>query len=791
MAARLRSEPMRCVPRSRKSFSAASARLLLGASSNVSAALSMLPLLATTPARAAVQFTLTDLGTLGGATSSGFALNASGQVAGSAYLPGGVSHAFRWTSGVMEDLGTLGGNYSNAYGINDAGQVAGDSYLAGNVQFRAVLWAADGTPQNLGTLGLNGSSANAINNSAAVVGYSNPGAALPNHPFLWREGNLSDLGVFGSTFSQGSANAINDAGQMVGFVGSFGAVWTPDGTGNRLLPGLGSQKSEALAINASGLIVGYALAPGTANRRVVVWQGSGIQDLGTLGGLNGTAYGLNAKGEMVGSSQTAGGGYHGFWKLSGGLVDLNTMLEPGSGATVTDARAINVHGQIAGSASIGGQNRAVLLTPTGSVTWLAGGDGSFANPARWEQAYLPNRFVDASIDSAGIQTITVGAEAGVKNLSLGNVSGSPGRPTLLLQAGATLGVSALFTVQATGTLAGDGRIDGSLLNLGSVLPTNVTVTGNFNNQGLVAGSGILNAALSNDATGQVRSGAGDSLHVLGSGHVNAGTIDISGGGQQHYGGAVANAPSGRILLNQGTLRLDGGLDNAGQVQVSYGGATVHGNVATSAGGKVILSGQSDTTFFDAVSVDAGGELRVSNGASAVFFGLVTQRTGSMFTGTGTKFYEGGLSVGDSPGLGVDAGDVNFGVANRYSAELGGTAACTAACADDAGLRDASFDKYVVAGHLAFGGELKLVSWAGFVGHGGQSFDLFDWGSVSGSFSSIDASGLNLAPGEALDFSQLYTTGVVSITAVPEPRAWALLLCGLGVVGVRARQRRAD
>lgn len=126
-----------------------------------------------------------------------------------------------------------------------------------------------------------------------------------------------------------------------------------------------------------------------------------------------------------------------------------------------------------------------------------------------------------------------------------------------------------------------------------------------------------------------------------------------------------------------------------------------------------------------------------------------------------------------------------------------SAACTpprsAACETSATARDGSFDKYIVAGHLAFGGTLKLVSWAGFTGQIGQSFDLFDWGS-SGSFNSIDASGLSLPTGAVLDTSQLYTAGVLSITAVPKPGTWALLACGLGVVRLRLRAhgpRRVD
>jgi probable HAF family extracellular repeat protein len=72
-------------------------------------------------------WTVTDLGTLGGSQSFGYAINADGQVTGYSTTTAGATHAFLYSNGSMTDLNTLGGPRSKGVDINAAGQVTGFS----------------------------------------------------------------------------------------------------------------------------------------------------------------------------------------------------------------------------------------------------------------------------------------------------------------------------------------------------------------------------------------------------------------------------------------------------------------------------------------------------------------------------------------------------------------------------------------------------------------------------------------------------------------------------------------
>ncbi len=350
-----------------------------------------------TPA-ATTRYEVTDLGTLGGAYSEANGLNTAGQVVGSSttapvqepFGPG--TRAFLWTNGTMTDLGTLGGEISRAIDINDAGQVVGSSETAEGTQ-HAVLWT-NGEMMDLGTLGEGSHSEGIrINEAGQVVGHATtgPGQELLDpgtRAFLWSEGEMTDLGTLGGDWSR--ATGINEAGQIVGTAetaeGAIHPFLWEDGTMTDLgvLPGFAG--GRAIRINEEGWVVGFAVDPlptptagPPAERRAWLYREGELIDLGTLGGPNSVALGVNAAGQVVGSSEiaaeaTAPGDAspgaeedappaHAFLWEDGVMTDLNDLVSGESALVLETAYVVNDAGQIVGVAVAGDESHAFLLTP--------------------------------------------------------------------------------------------------------------------------------------------------------------------------------------------------------------------------------------------------------------------------------------------------------------------------------------------------------------------------------------------------------------------------------------------
>jgi probable HAF family extracellular repeat protein len=201
---------------------------------------------------------------------------------------------------------------------------------------------------------------------------------------------MRDLGSLGGS---SEALGLNDSAVAVGY--SFLANghqhvfrWTA-ASGMQDLGTLGGTRGSAYAVNAAGQIAGWAHTTGGV-QHAFLWTAGGtdgpasnpqMRDLGTLGGLESWSSALNNNGQVVGTAQL-GGLYHAFvWTAQAGMKDLNTLIPAGSGWELVEARGINDSGQITGSGFIGGQRHAFLLTAAVAEpsTWalLVAGSAAF------------------------------------------------------------------------------------------------------------------------------------------------------------------------------------------------------------------------------------------------------------------------------------------------------------------------------------------------------------------------------------------------------------------------------
>jgi probable HAF family extracellular repeat protein len=317
----------------------------------------------------------------------------------------------------LVDVGTFGGPNSSfvlpspgGRLLNNSGAAVGGSDTStidplSCINFDCYLSYAfkwrDGVVNKLSALaGFNSSFAFWVSDNGLVAGFSENGidpltGGVANEAILWgKGGSITDLGTLGGNDS--IASALNDRGQVAGgalngipdpYTGIFfipGATqvhafrWTKS-WGMQDLGTLGGPDSTAFFINERGHISGWSFTNSVVNTVTgyptldpFLWENGNMIDLGTLGGTSGKSFGFNNRDQVVGVSNLSGNLIsHPFLWDRGELTDLGTF-----GGDNGEATWINETGDVAGSADFEGNHfHHSALWKDGAMTDLGTADG--------------------------------------------------------------------------------------------------------------------------------------------------------------------------------------------------------------------------------------------------------------------------------------------------------------------------------------------------------------------------------------------------------------------------------
>jgi uncharacterized membrane protein len=331
-------------------------------------------------------YTVTDLGTLGGANSFSYSITDPATIVGGANTPGQndlvTQTAFFWSGGRLINLGTLAGS-----ACPDCSSEGGAASANGNVALLSETAILDPNGEDFCEFNVNRPSRRNHQCLAAV----------------WRSGTLRALPtLLGDSNGNAEAFFTNSQGESVGVSETgvpdangkaiyndcltpfqvrrfLGAKWSASGQITALPPLPGDTVSFAFANNDVGQVTGMSglcsnvilppFVPGSPLApHAVLWDSDGTpHDLTPSGaaGVLSIAISINNRGDVVLNSLQSDGAIHSFLWTSGGVPrDLGTYP---SGAVVTVVPCcdnINDRGQIVGFSVNADGNLTALLWPT-------------------------------------------------------------------------------------------------------------------------------------------------------------------------------------------------------------------------------------------------------------------------------------------------------------------------------------------------------------------------------------------------------------------------------------------
>lgn len=279
----------------------------------------------------------------------------------------GTNDSFVYNNGNGADGGFFPLGFSPT-GLTDSGAVTGQFLLQVSLGLQGASYLQGFFYNGSGWFGIENPFAN---DAASSVGMSSSGALVGNamtpagtsHAIVWQnDGSWVDLNSLAGGFSNVSATSANASGQVTG--SADGKAFISNGTTLTRLNDPSSLSSAGNAISADGRIAGSRVVIGGAERAFVTDSLGTITDLGTLGGLNSSALGVNALGQVVGWTLNGSSQQVAFLYSNGVMTDLNSLLTVSGEWIIQSAIAINQSGIILATAVNGlGDYRVVLLTP--------------------------------------------------------------------------------------------------------------------------------------------------------------------------------------------------------------------------------------------------------------------------------------------------------------------------------------------------------------------------------------------------------------------------------------------
>lgn len=494
-------------------------------------------------------------------------------------------------------------------------------------------------------------------------------------------------------------------------------------------------------------------------------------------------------------------------KTGTGQLDL-TAASTRTGSTYVLGGTLRVaHATALGSGALTVQSSIVQLAADTATDFanniqLNSGGGTLTNDRLTAGAGLTHRLGNLSL--AGTLNIQKGANVtgGTATIAFDDVNGAG---TFAVFGGARV---ELASVTGSGALtfagSGDAEVLGSFTTGAATLTKSGTGTLTLNATSARTGSTILaggtlvlgaDQALGSGAI--TVGGSASTLRGVNGAHSFSNDITFNGGltlagsSDLTFSGATLHASNNTwVITNTGTTTFTGAMalsnsatnrtltiDNSGNAVLS--GAIANGSTSTA--GALIKNGTGTLTLAGAntyagnTTINAGTLNLTGSIANSA---LTNIAAGATLTGAGSLgdlMLAGTYSPGNSPAL-VSLGDFTMGGTGLLQMEIGGL------------TRGTGYDALDINGIFATGGTLDVTFINGFTPTGAATFNLFDFTSATGTFSTINLP--TLASGYAWDTSGLYTTGELTLTAaaVPEPSTYALL-AGLGVLSMAAWRRR--